>query len=600
MKKNFSALGQIWFIIKFSAGFLWKADKKAFLSSVISNAASSTVIIPNVLLDKAFLDTIIANVKTPDPSSAIRTIGLILVGKALLFSFETVARRTSGYYTRILHWRKNQLAEIMIGEKYARVGVPTIEDPKFKDIYQRVQSDSISQLTKITDNFISSPRHISGILSSLSIFLTQPLIIIISLVSLLPTVIVERVFIKKGYELDKVLAPLLKKRGFYSSYLSRPRSYMEGRLLNVSQYLSQKVSEFWEEIISKRRVQSQSRRKWAMGASILDEIIALSLNGFFALKAILGQITVGSAQAYVRAVSSFKSHSFSLIGAFLELYESHFYLTDLVWFLGLEEPYFSGKGVRLKEKPIAIKFDDVWFKYPGSDNWILKGVSFDINPGQNVAIVGKNGAGKTTLVKLLCGFYEPTKGVISINGDEVSRLNKEEYWKKVSVLFQDYEGYSMSVRESIGMSNISQIANLKQIEKYAKMVDLDSWINSLDLKYETPLSRDFEKGVVPSSGQWQRLGLARSLFKDCEVLILDEPTSNVDPVAEENIFHEILKLGKNKIIMFISHRFSTVRRADRIIVMDNGVVVEQGIHVDLMKQKGEYAKLFTLQAKSYK
>ena len=247
----------------------------------------------------------------------------------------------------------------------------------------------------------------------------------------------------------------------------------------------------------------------------------------------------------------------------------------------------------------VIEFKDVWFKYPNAKRSTLKGVSFKVIAGENIALVGENGAGKTTLIKLLCGFYKPTKGEILFKGRNIHEYDLQEYWKHLAALFQDFSQYPFSAKESIGIGSPSRINDLKEIRKAAKLTGVDDFINNLPLGYNTSLTKDFEKGVEPSKGQWQRIALARTLFRNADTIILDEPTSNVDPKAEEEIFDKIIELSKNKTLILISHRYSTVRRADTILNLDNGVIIEQGTHVGLMAKKGEYSKLFKLQAKGY-
>src|SRR3989344_5594934 len=601
MKKNFSALGQIGFILKFAARFLWATDKKSLIIVILANCLFSAVIVPNLILDKIFLDTLVTNIQSPDPLNAFRLILIVVAARFGLQALRTLANRLSGYYARILFWEQNQRAEVMIGTKYATISVPTLEDPQFKDRYQKIERESLNRLQRITENFVRIPQHITGIISSLSIFVfTLPLVVVVSLVSLLPSIIVERIFIKKDYELDTQVSVLHRLRGMYYYFLGRSRSYLELRLLNIHAYLGQKIHGYWQEIIDNRKKLHKSRRTWGFLAGLVDDVVSYSFDAYFAFQIIMGWITIGTGQAYVRAVSSFKQSVSNLTAATLELYENYLYLVDLVWFLDLENPYFNTAGLKVT-LPLkkGIRFDNVWFKYPGTDSWVLKGVTFDILPRQNIAIVGKNGAGKTTLVKLLCGFYTPVKGRILVDGVEVGKLNKPDYWAKLSVLFQEFEGYNVTARESIAASHISRVYDTPLIRHYSKMSDIDSWISSLPKGYDNALSRDFEGGITPSTGQWQRIGIARVLFKDPAILILDEPTSNVDPEAEEQIFNQVLRFGKQKMIIFISHRFSTVRRADKIIVLEDGAVSESGAHADLMAKKGIYAKLFTLQAKNY-
>ncbi len=602
MKHNNSTLEQFWFIYKFVAKFLWSTDKKVLVLVIFWNILYSAVIVPNLLLDKLFFDTLVDNIKNPQPTTVFQTILLIVLGRFLLQALRTFSNRLSGYYARLLFMKQNQRIEILIGSKYATISVPTLEDPSFKDRYQRIERESISRLQRVTENFIRIPQHLTGIVSSLSIFIfTQPFVIIFSLLSLIPSALVERIFIKKDYQLDTRIMVTQRLRSMYYYFLGHTHSYLESRLLNIHSYLSNKIREYWDVIISQRFALMRTRRIWGYLAGLVDDIVSYSLDALFAFQVIIGQITIGSAQAYIRAISNFKQSVSNLTASVLELYENYLYLSDLVWFLNLESPYYNESGSKFPSiMSSGIEFKDVWFKYPGKEEWTLKGASFQVSPYQNIALVGKNGAGKTTLVKLLCGFYSPQKGQITVDGINVNDLNKPNYWSKLSILFQDFESYSVTARESIAVSNISQVANTQAIREYAKLTGVDDWISSLPMGYDTPLSRDFEKGTSPSTGQWQRVGIARALFKDPQILILDEPTSNVDPEAEEKIFNEILELGKKKMIIFISHRFSTVRKADNILVLDEGVITESGSHAFLMKKHGTYSSLFTLQAKSYR
>ena len=599
--RSVSPLRQIIFIIGFAGRFLWKSNPRLFLAVIFLNSVSSLIIVPNLLLDKYFIDILVTNIGKPNPEKTLKLILLIVAARLALALFRTISNRLSGFYSRSFFWHNNQQLEVLVGEKYATISVPVLEDPKFKDRYNRLEREGLHRVQRVGENFVRIPQHITGIFSSLSFFFTtEPLVVAVSLLSLLPSVVVDRIYIKKDYQLDQQVTLLHRKRGMYYYYLGRSRSYLESRLLNIHKYLSRKVYDLWEEIIVRRLRLLRSWRTLGFLAGIIDNTVSYSFDAIFGYQAIISKITIGTAQAYIRAISTFKSSVTDLTTNLMELYENYFYLNDLHWFLNLDTPYYnnSGPGLPPSDK-IKINFDRVWFKYPGSKNWILKGVTFDINPGENIALVGKNGAGKTTLVKLLCGYYAPQKGRVTISGININDINKVDYWSKLSVLFQDSDAFGITVREIIAAGNISKIADQKSVIEHAKLAQIDEWIQSLPLKYDNPIGRDFEKGVSPSSGQWQRLAIARTLFKNPEIMVLDEPTSNVDPQAEENIFNQILATGLDKIILFISHRFSTVRRANKILVLENGKISEQGTHDQLLNADGTYARLFRLQAKNY-
>ncbi len=599
--KNRSLFSQFAFIIRYCGRIYWQTDKRAFILNILLNSVNSITIFPNVLLDKWFIDTLVANLGNATPG-VYQTIFTIIAMRFGLAALRTLSGRLSGFYGRMMWIKLSKKMEIDVGLKYATISVPTLEDPKFKDRYQKVERESINRVLRVYDSFVRLPQYVIGIISSLSIFvISQPWIAALALASLLPSIMVDRYFIKKAYDLDTAITLLHRIRGMYSHYLGRTRSYLESRLLNAHSYLAEKIGGLWDQVGDKRLALEKGRRTGGYAAGLIDDAVSYGMDGIFALQTISGQITLGTAQAFIRAISNFKQNVTSLTVAVLDLYENYLYISDLVWFLGLESPYISDSGSKFPQSiSRGITFKNVWFKYPGSEKWILQGLSFHIKPNENIAIVGKNGAGKTTLVKLLCGFYEPVRGEITIDGVKIADLNKTDYWRNLSILFQDFENYGFTARESVGISNIAQIDDLEKIRKYARLSDIDSWIESLPRKYQNPLTRDFEHGVNPSSGQAQRLGIARTLFKDPQILVLDEPTSNVDPEAEEKIFEEVLSTGLKKIIVFISHRFSTVRKADKIILMQDGKAKELGSHKELMALGGEYSKLFNLQAKSYR
>mgnify|MGYP001584073261 CR=1 FL=1 len=301
-----------------------------------------------------------------------------------------------------------------------------------------------------------------------------------------------------------------------------------------------------------------------------------------------------------QATNTFSNGIGSLINNFGEIQQNHLFIEDLFWFLD-QKSMFSDTGLNPKSKfKKGIEFKNVWFKYPNSSDWVLKNVSFSINYSENIALIGKNGVGKTTLIKLLCGFYKPEKGTISVDGIDIFSYKHSSYLEHLAVLFQDFNEYAFSARESIGFGDVADINNLTKIKFSADQSEIHSWITGLSRGYDTPLNKEFDGGIEPSKGQWQRIALARTVFRDSQIVILDEPTSNVDAEAEEKIFNKLIRLTHDRILILISHRFSTVRKADKILVLADGIITESGTHEELMKQKGEYAHLFALQAKSYK
>lgn len=600
-KFELSPIRQVFFVTRSVARLLILTDKKSFVWLLIFNILNSTVILPVLYLDKRFIDTLISAIGKPDWWPSFKIILIIVGARYLLSLYRGLTNRGVGYTNDLLSRRFNQKIDEIVARQHSLIDVGTIESPEFKDRFSKIEREGGNRAFQIVSAFADLPRTISGIISSLSVFVAfKPMVVVLSVIFIIPGVVLDAVFTKKGYLTEDKLKTKYRIWGMLNYYLIRAKSYMELRLLGVAEYLIVKMMNIQAEILDSKRTMRKERFLGRTLVSIPEDFYFYALDAYFGLLAILGQITIGAAQAYVRAIATFKENFTSLTGAIVQFYENYLYVSDLVWFLELKPQQKTNIGKPFPNKlSSGIEFKDVWFKYSNSDKWIIEGVNFSIGAKDNIALVGENGAGKTTLVKLLCGFYAPTKGEILLNGININKYSLKSYWKQLSVLFQDFEDYDFSARESIGYGNVDKINDLPEIKKYATMADIHEWIESLPKKYETPLSRWYDQGVSPSGGQRQRIGIARTLIKNGKIIVLDEPTSNVDPQAEEDIFNEVLKLGKNKILIFISHRFSTVRRADKILLLEKGTISEQGSHDELMKLDGKYAHLFNLQAKSY-
>lgn len=310
-------------------------------------------------------------------------------------------------------------------------------------------------------------------------------------------------------------------------------------------------------------------------------------------------MTLGTAQTTNSSINRFVSYVSRLIRESSDLYENYTFINDYENFINLEDEKSDGVSLEPKLEQ-GLVFKDVWFKYQSSPDWNLRGLSFTIKPAENVAIVGENGAGKTTLIKLICRFYEPQKGEIFLNGRNIYEYDLESYRHAITALFQDFAQYPFSAKDNIHFGDVKKKLRLREIKKVARYTDMHHFIDKLPRKYSNPLDKEFASGIEPSKGQWQRIALSRTLYRDAHIVILDEPTSNVDPESEEKIFESVMEIDKNKMIFLVSHRFSTVRRADKILVIEHGELLEEGTHDQLIKKgAGRYHELFTLQAQSY-
>ena len=323
---------------------------------------------------------------------------------------------------------------------------------------------------------------------------------------------------------------------------------------------------------------------------------------YVALLAVHGRVTLGDLTLYTGAATSVQNNFQSLLSGLSSMYENNLYLTTLFDLLAVQPT------MRLPITPVpvrrpfeqGIEFRNVTFRYRNAEQPALRDLSFTIRPGETIAVVGRNGAGKTTLVKLIARLYDPESGQVLIDGHDVRDYDPDELRSQIGVIFQDYVTYHLSARENIGVGRLDQIDNMEAVRDAADRGGATTLIDRLPEGYEALLGRWFDQGHQLSGGEWQKVALSRAFMRDAQILILDEPTAALDAKAEYELFARLRALTQGRTAIYISHRFSTVRMADRILVIEHGTLVEQGSHEELMALDGRYAELFTLQAAAYR
>jgi ATP-binding cassette, subfamily B, bacterial len=319
-------------------------------------------------------------------------------------------------------------------------------------------------------------------------------------------------------------------------------------------------------------------------------------------RTISGAISLGSMTMYISIFRSSQGLFAAIFNGLSDLYENALFMSNLFTFLDLQPKMAVPDKARAVPAPIrqGIEFRDVSFKYEGQDKWALRKVNLRISPGEKIALVGPNGAGKTTIIKLLTRLYDPTEGVILLDGVDMREFDPEELHRRVGVIFQDYVHYYVTAAENIGFGQIEDVGNRPRIERAAEKGGADAMIRAMPQGYDNVLGRWFKEGRELSGGEWQKIALSRAFMRECDILVLDEPTAALDAENEFQVFQRFRALTADRMAVLISHRFSTVRMADRILVLEKGCVIEEGTHAKLLEMGGTYARLFTLQAESYK
>lgn len=593
-------LKKFFYTYKKTFALAYRVSPKLLILIVVSNSIWGLTNLPVLYINKTLIDLVVNNIGNSNVIEPLKLIVLLALGRALLELVRSVFSGFNWSLSQSLIERIQAKLDLISSEKINNLDMQTVESSDFQDRYKKIEREANNRVWGMINPLSDFPNAIFTIISGLiPIFQFQPWIAFVVVIISIPDIFISTRIVKKDYEEGEILNPKWRVWGWIKWHLTDVKNLYENRILGGTNYLINKLSTLQNEILDFRYKRRINRSKLRLIGSLPEFVLSTILNIYYFVLAILGKITLGSAQLLYNASSTLTNGFGMLINDGLSIYENYLFVSELTWLLDLETKE-NVNGTMPKERLTkGIEFKNVWFRYPNNKQSTLKGVSFTVEPNQNVALVGENGAGKTTLIKLLCGFYKPAKGEILFNGVNINEYNLHEYWKNLAVLFQDFSQYPFTAKESIGIGNSQKISDIKNIKNAAKLTDIDDFINNLSKGYDTPLTKEFESGVDPSKGQWQRIALARTIFRDANVLILDEPTSNVDPKAEEEIFDKIIDLSKNKVLFLISHRFSTVRKADKIVNLDNGVVTEQGSHDELLKKNGEYAKLFKLQAKGY-
>jgi ATP-binding cassette, subfamily B, bacterial len=437
-------------------------------------------------------------------------------------------------------------------------------------------------------------------LASIGVLLAQLgwLVLLLTLVATLPSVIVSNRFGAENYRMIRRRTPDARVQNYLGTLLTSDQLVKEVRLFGFEPYLLKRWQEYYQKFRAQLVPLLIRRSAWSFGASLLSSVLIGVATFSVLYKASQAQITVGDFALFVGGLAQVQGQFSSLLSGVSNIYQSLLYMRNLFEFLELPQRDLNA-GLVWSEPIETIELENVGFRYPLTTRDVLQNVSLVVKKGQALALVGENGAGKTTVVKLMTRLFEPTSGRILLNGKDAALYSPRSVQQQMSIIFQDYGQYQMTARENVALGQLEALSNTNALEQAGEKSGANEFVQSLPSGYDTMLGRMFEGGRQLSGGQWQRLALSRLYFRDASVLVFDEPTAALDAQAEFNTIEALQSFAKDRITVLISHRFSTVRLADQIVVLEGGVVQERGSHTALLEQGGVYATLFKLQAKGY-
>lgn len=526
------------------------------------------------------------------------TFVYIEVGLVLLMTAAQQANTVCQTVLRVLLGNK---INVMILEKALTLELAHFEDAEYYDKLVRARREASSRpLSLVTKTFDLLRNVISLIAIGVFLFQFSPYAVLLLSIAGVPAFIAEAKFSGEAFRVNKRRSAERRMQIYLEMVLTREDGVKEVKLLQLGKIFLQRYVDIFLAIYKEDRSLVLRRGVWGYGLGIIASGAFYFAYGWVGFAAIAGAITIGQMTMYIAQFRLGQSAVTSSLTSVNGMYEDNLYLSNLTEYLEHEVPEQSGNLHAGPRPEDGIRFENVSFFYPGSDVPALDNVSLHITPGESLAIVGENGSGKTTLIKLLTRLYTPTQGQIMLEGLPLQEWDVDTLRRKIGVIFQDFARYQLIVGENIGIGDSDNLASETEIEIAAKKGMADEFVRDLPSGYKTQLGTWFKDGKELSGGQWQKVALSRAFMRSkADILILDEPTAAIDAKAEADIFAHFAELTANRISIIISHRFSTVRRADHIIVLEKSKIMEQGSHEELLELDGQYATLFMLQAEGY-
>jgi ATP-binding cassette subfamily B protein len=513
-----------------------------------------------------------------------------------------ILTRTIDYFDALLADRYTHHVSIGVMRQAAQLDLTTYEDPVYYDRLERARVQATDRLVLIQQLGRLYQQVITTLIFTATLLYYSPWLMLLLALGVLPSFLGETHYAFLGYAKNFRQTPAKRLMDYLRQVGGSKEAAKELKLFNLNEYLTNRFAGLAEQIYKENVALS---RKKLIGGGLLGILSTLGYYGSYAYviwRAVHGYYNIGTFYFITNAIVQASSNLQQVFSTASGIADQALFLTDLIAFFEMKPTVRSKPNALPAPRPIqrGFEFRNVSFAYPGTERKVLKNFNFTLRPGERIALIGENGQGKTTVVKLITRLYDPTEGQILLDGIDLREYSLEDLHKEIGVIFQDFMRYEMTARENISIGRVELPHTEAEIESAAQKSLAAGVVAKLQHGYDQILGRRFEGGVDLSGGEWQKIALARAYLRDAQLLILDEPTAALDAKSELEVFERFAELTEGKMALLISHRFSTVRMADRIVVLEGGRLVEEGNHPQLMALGGRYAEMFEMQAASYR
>ncbi len=583
---------------------VWKSSPGGTITLAVLTVISALIPLQIAYVGKLIVDAVVHSARADAAARAALQAEVIryVVLELILVVAMSAVERALGLTRALVGARLGIDINVLILEKALRLDLPHFEDAEFYDKLTRARREASSRplaLVQETFQLVRNGLTLAGYIALLVAFSGWAVLAL--LVAAVPAFVAEAKFSGAAFRLRNWRSPDARRLNYLEYVIANDGHVKEVQLFGLGPMLLGRYKTLSETFYDEDKKLAVKRAAWAYVLSLLGTAAFYGCYAYIAVAAARGKLSLGNMALYVVAFRQGQQAFQSILTAVGGMYEDNLYMSNLFEYLAIPTGQRVAHAPYVVKEEQGIRFAGVGFKYPKSDKWALRGIDLFIPKGQSLALVGENGAGKTTFIKLLTRLYEPTEGAIYLDGRDLRDWEAPDLRRRIGVIFQDFNQYQLSTRENVGVGSVEHLDVDVRVERAVEAGGARELVSGLPKGLDTQLGGWFKEGLELSGGQWQKIALSRAFMREeADILVLDEPTSALDAEAEHQVFERFRTLAKGRTAILISHRFPTVRMADKIVVVEDGHVLEQGTHDELVAKGARYAHLFQLQAQGYR